>query len=192
MRRAALVPLVALALALVLAGCTGEPESVPEVDSPLADCSGLTEPPAGGTGTGGPTGDPLPELTLPCLTGGEPFALADLRGPAVVNLWASWCTPCRAELPELQRYADRAAGQVHVLGVVTRDRPAAAAALATDLGITFPALADRDGQLHSALPGMSLPVTLFVDEAGAIAYLHPRELDEDAVAGLVADHLGVA
>lgn len=185
-----------------------------ELSSPLAACDQLAEPPGGagpsaeptggagppggaGPSAGadppaGPGGDPLLELSLPCLTGGEPFRLADLRGPAVVNLWASWCLPCREELPELQRYADQQAGRVHVLGVVTEDDPERAAALATDLRLRFPAVADREGRLRAALAAIGLPVTLLVDSAGRVRHVHRTgALDEPAVARLARDHLGV-
>jgi thiol-disulfide isomerase/thioredoxin len=179
----------ALVLALV-AGCTSSSSAGEEPASPLADCAGLDVPPAGAADERA-GGEPLPELTLECFTGGEPFALADLRGPAVVNLWASWCAPCREELPALQRYADQAAGQVHVLGVVTEDRRSAAASLAEDLGITFPALADPDGRLLAAVATVGLPTTLFVDADGQVRYVHTNVLDEQAVERYVSEQLGV-
>jgi peroxiredoxin len=181
-----------VALVLTVTGCSDagdSPSAGDPVSSPMADCTGLTQPlgdPAG------ETGEPLPDLTLPCFTGEEPFRLADLRGPAVVNLWASWCTPCRDELPALQRYADRAAREVHVVGVVTEDRRSAAAALAEDLGITFPALDDPDAELRKELGVLGLPATLFVDAAGRVRLVFPRPLDEATLAGLVTEHLGVS
>ena len=82
---------------------------------------------------GGPEGR-LPDLRLPCFTGGEPVGLDAVRGPAVINLWASWCGPCRKELPAFQRLAGRTGGQLHVVGVDTRDDREAAQSLAADLG----------------------------------------------------------
>jgi thiol-disulfide isomerase/thioredoxin len=200
---AAAVLLVLLATA---AGCRGggaaadRPAGPP---SPLADCAGLTAPPPAGQASAGPgrppptppvppdpAARPLPALALPCFTGGEPFPLAELRGPAVVNLWASWCGPCRKELPALQRFADQAAGRVHVLGVVTGDRPPAAAALATDLGIRFPALTDPDRRLQAELGAFGLPVTVFVDAAGRVRHVHAGALDRPALAALVREQLG--
>lgn len=187
--RAAVVAALA-GLVLGAGGCDGGESTGPQ--SPLAECDQLTAAPAGaGVAAGG--GEPLPDLSLPCFTGGEPFPLAELRGPAVVNLWASWCGPCREELPALQQYADRAAGQVHVLGVVTEDRWAAAAALATDLGLRFPALDDPDARLNAELGTFALPVTLFVDAAGRVRHVHRTgALDREELARLVRDHLGVA
>jgi thiol-disulfide isomerase/thioredoxin len=188
------VRVAVLLLVISVAGCGGEggPEGAEQtVSSPLADCTGLTEPLAPAETRAG--GEPLPDLTLPCFTGGEPFRLADLRGPAVVNLWASWCPPCREELPALQRYADRTAGEVHVLGVVTQEaRRGAPATLAQDFGLTFPALDDRDGLLMVEVAGSNLPATIFVDAAGSMRYVHRGPLDEEALDELAAEHLGVA
>src|SRR5690606_20567416 len=138
----------------VVAGCgdardsldAGDPAgTAAAVDAPLPVCAGLAESSAGETIEPPPgEGERLPDLTLPCFTGGGPVRLAELRGPEVVNLWACWCSPCRVELPLLQAYADRTAGQVKVMGVVPGDRHAAAASLAEELGIGFPALEERE------------------------------------------------
>lgn len=184
--------LAAVALTALLAGCgagggsAGEPTPAPpSSSSPLADCSDLLAGPR-------PTPeDPLPALTLPCFTGGEPVALDQLRGPAVVNLWASWCSPCRDELPVMQRLAERADGRLQVVGVVVSDRPAAAAALAEDLGLTFPALEDRDDRLRPRLGAAGVPATAFVDAAGNLRYVHTMPLSETDLARLVEEHLGV-
>lgn len=190
---AAVAGIVVLA---VMAGCGGDP--APEAGvSPLADCAGLTAPPpeAGPAVAGAAQPVPaasLPPVRLPCFTGGEPFALAELRGPAVVNLWASWCRPCRDELPALQAYADQTSGKVHVVGVVTSSNRTAAVALADQLGIRFPSLEDRGEDLLAALGLAVLPVTLFVDRDGAVAFVHRAEpYDGATLAGLVRRHLGV-
>lgn len=168
--------------------------------SPLTDCADLTAPPpAAGPRADRQAGDDarpalperLPDLTLPCVTGGEPVALGRLAGPAVVNLWASWCEPCRDELPVLQRFADRAAGRVHVVGVVTEDTRTRAVWLARDTGVTFPAVLDVEGRLRDRLPAVGLPVTLFVDIDGRIRHLHNAPLDDGTLAALAAEHLGV-
>ena len=180
-------------LALLLAGCTQPASSGgDEPASPLADCAGVVaEPGPSGEEPDG-TGVPLPDLSLPCFTGGQPVAVGGLRGPLVVNLWASWCAPCREELPALQRYADRVAGAVRVLGVVTGDRRAAAASLAEELGIRFPALEDTGERLRAELGAVGLPATAFVDSAGRVRYVHQEPgLDESTLAALVEEHLGV-
>lgn len=189
---------VAAAVLALLAGCSGATSAgttsaATEEPSPLAGCEALTAPPPAAAPL--PPGEAelaLPALTLPCLTGGEPFPLADLRGPAVVNLWASWCGPCRAELPMLQEYADRAAGAVHVVGVVVADTRPKAFALAEELGVTFPAVEDPDEQLLSALGLVGLPATLFVDDDGGIRHLQATLSGGTELRQLAADHLGVS
>jgi thiol-disulfide isomerase/thioredoxin len=198
-------------LFLLPAACTGAdsgtaapvtPDSSPAV-SPFVDCDTLTATPSASTTSAGQTGTAesptpaagearLPALSLPCFTGDRRVDLAELRGPAVINLWASWCAPCRKELPVLQRFADRAAGQVHVLGVNVTDRRAAAQSLGTDLGLSFPNLADADDELRRALGRQVIPITLFVDAAGRIRHLDTSgALDDATLATLAQRHLGV-
>ncbi|MFD0819309.1 TlpA family protein disulfide reductase, partial [Micromonospora zhanjiangensis] len=153
----------------------------------------------GSGAAGGPAGDAaagtvtrLPDLRLPCFTGGAPVGLAELPGPAVINLWASWCPPCRKELPAFQRLAVRAGDRLHVLGVDTRDDRAAAESLATDFGLTYPTLFDPDERLRRALARTALPVTLFVDGQGRVRHVdNTGALTDDTLAALVERHLDV-
>ncbi|HSV67085.1 MAG TPA: TlpA disulfide reductase family protein [Mycobacteriales bacterium] len=140
---------------------------------------------------GGP--DRLPELTLPCLAGGPDIALHRLAGvPMVLNAWASWCVPCRAELPVFQRLADRTSGRLQVLGVDSEE-PSMLAALdfAAARGVRFASVYDEPGRLRSvrAIPG--LPFTLFVTAAGRVASVHIGPITDRALADGVRRHLGV-
>lgn len=189
---------LAAALLAVLAGCGGgeHGEATEEVASPLAGCDALTAPPPEAppdpAAEPGEPEMPLPELTLSCFTGQEPVQVAALRGPAVVNFWASWCAPCREELPVLQRYADRAAGTVHVVGVVTEDTRPRAAALAEDLQLTFPALDDPERELFNGLGVYGMPGTVFVDAHGVVQHRHVGPpFDDRELSELVSEHLGV-
>ncbi|MFC7756881.1 TlpA family protein disulfide reductase [Catellatospora bangladeshensis] len=130
----------------------------------------------------------LPELSLPCLAGGDDVRLGELRGPLVINLWGSWCEPCRAELPALQRLAD--SGRVPVLGVVTRDDRAKAAWLADELRIGMPAVYDRGGTLQAALGEKVLPMTLLVGPDGRAAVYRDVALTDETLSRLVDQHLG--
>ena len=89
---------------------------------------------AASTGSASSAGTPLPaglpDLRLPCFTDGSEVALRDLHGPAVINIWASWCGPCRRELPVMQRLADRAGDRLTVLTVDTGDGREAGASFA--------------------------------------------------------------
>lgn len=136
----------------------------------------------------------LPDLALPCLGGGHDVNLSDLDGPVVVNLWASWCDPCREELPVLQEYAERARLEVRVLGVDFLDtRPAAALELARRSGVRYPLVADVDGRMRESLRARGLPWTVIVDADGRIAHTLPGQIhsvgDLDAA---VAEATGVS
>ena len=112
-----------------------------------------------------------PDFTLDLLGGGE-VTLSDLRGkPVVVNLWASWCPPCRAEMPAIQKvYQDYKDLGLVVLGVNTtnQDSEADAAAFVRDYGLTFPIPLDRDGSVSVRYALRGLPTTFFIDREGII------------------------
>ena len=104
----------------------------------------------------------------------------------MVNLWGSWCAPCRDELPILQQFADAAGDRVRVLGVISKDGLPQAASFAGDAKVTFPSAVDGDGRLMAAAGLNALPVTYFLDAGGGIAYTPggPGALDRPAeVAG---------
>jgi cytochrome c biogenesis protein CcmG, thiol:disulfide interchange protein DsbE len=178
--------ILTFAVVVATAGCTADPEAEPPVSppSPFAACATLT-PARSDTAT------QLPDLTLPCFTGGRPVRLARLPGPAVINLWASWCGPCRTELPAMQRLADRAGDRLRVVGVDTGDGRDAAASFGADTGVALPTLYDRDKALMNALGRTALPVTVFVDAAGRTYLYNRAALDDAALARLVREHTGV-
>ncbi len=136
-----------------------------------------------------PTAGGLPDLTLPCLGGGPEVDLGVLRGPLVVNLWASYCLPCRDELPYFAKLDD--AG-VDVLGVDFEEpQPDRALALAADTGVGYPSVADVDGALKAPLRVSALPTTLLVDEDGAVAARLVQTFDSYDELAAVEQHLGV-
>ena len=116
-------------------------------------------------------GFPAPDFTLNTLAGG-PATLSALRGQVViVNLWASWCGPCRAEMPAIQKvYAANRARGLTVLAVnsTIQDSVPDARAFAQNLGLTFPILLDSDGAVGRRYLLRALPSTFFVDRQGVI------------------------
>ncbi|MEU8328395.1 TlpA disulfide reductase family protein [Micromonospora sp. NPDC048839] len=146
--------------------------------------AGATAPAAGGRA--------LPELTLACFTGGAPVALRDVAGPVVINVWASWCPPCRKELPAFQRLSERAGGQLQVLGVNSRDSRSAAQAIGEDFGIRFPILVDQGEALQRELERNFFPMTIFVGVDGRVRHVEASgALDDAQLAALVRKHLGL-
>ncbi|HEY3527926.1 MAG TPA: TlpA disulfide reductase family protein [Nocardioides sp.] len=116
----------------------------------------------------------MPGVTLPCLGGGRSVDVAGLRGPMIVNFWASWCGDCRLEMPALAAYA-KSHPEVKVVGVDFLDpQPGAALELAKGSGVEYPLLADPKGTLDKAspLPHIAgLPMTVFLDADGSIAHI---------------------
>lgn len=136
---------------------------------------------------------PLPDLVLPCLGGGRDVDMAQVRGPAIISIWASTCQPCREELPILQQVHEQADTDLLVLGIDYRDYfPGAALRLLSDSGVTFPSVADVNGATTAALRVVALPQTVFVNPAGSIVAIERREMTSyKMVSRLVDQHLGV-
>jgi cytochrome c biogenesis protein CcmG, thiol:disulfide interchange protein DsbE len=187
-RRALLA--AALALTAVLSGCASEEGSAASpttasAASTLTACPDQTEAKAQG-------GQLLPALSFDCPGGGS-LDLGRAPGvPTVVNLWGSWCTPCREELPLMQEFADAAAGQVRVVGVISKDGRPQAESFATDAGVTFPSAFDGDGSLMADLGIYVLPYTYFLDATGSLVYTQVGPVTSvDELRTLVAEHLGM-
>lgn len=137
----------------------------------------------------------LPDVTLPCLGGGPDVDVASLRGPAVVNLWAAWCNPCRKELPIYQQFYERYGDRVDVVGIDYNDvQPKAALELARDTGVTYPLLADPGSSLEGTdafptIPG--LPWLVLVDADGEVVHKQAIEITSvEQLVDLVNEHLG--
>lgn len=119
--------------------------------------------------------------TAPVLAGedldGKPVSLAEFRGQVVVlNVWGSWCGPCRAEADDLERLSGQTRAEgVRFLGINTRDRDRAAAqSFVRAHGLGFPSLHDPDGELLLRFPPallnpQAIPSTLVIDRRGRIA-----------------------
>jgi cytochrome c biogenesis protein CcmG/thiol:disulfide interchange protein DsbE len=115
-------------------------------------------------------GDGLPELELPCLGPGDDVQLAGLEGrPRLVNVWASWCPPCRAEMPWLQQAHE--SGEIDVLGIDAEDEVGAASALLSDLDITFPSVFDPANTFAREIRNLGKPTTLLVSKDGEVVYV---------------------
>jgi len=114
-----------------------------------------------------------PDFTLRSVAGAN-LRLAEQRGQVVlVNFWATWCGPCRQEMPHLNRLYDkyRSAGFV-LLGVNIDDDPRAAADLAAKLGLHFPVLLDTDKKVSRVYDMSAMPATLLIDRDGRVRHIH--------------------
>ncbi len=134
--------------------------------------------------------EPAPDLSGPTLAGGT-FALSDHLGSVVViNVWASWCAPCRAEADDLQEVWSQLAGRgVQFVGLNTRDSQEPAEAFVARFGLTYPNVLDPDGArqllFHDTLPPAAIPSTLVIDARGRVAGRAIGEVDRSRLLGLV-------
>ncbi|HJU00231.1 MAG TPA: TlpA disulfide reductase family protein [Actinomycetes bacterium] len=124
---------------------------------------------------------------------GPPFSLPeDLAGkPLVLNVWASWCTPCRKEMPAFQSVYAQARGTVGFLGVDYLDEAGAARRLAADTGVTYRLAADPKGTAVSKLGVTALPTTLFFSADGVLRGRRFGELNADRLRAAIRTYLGV-
>jgi cytochrome c biogenesis protein CcmG, thiol:disulfide interchange protein DsbE len=141
---------------LFVSGCTTTPSAISKGE--VVDCSSLS------------VDSTVSGTELECLDGSAGVTLEALRGPAVVNVWGSWCGPCQDEIPLFVDFYGRAKGKVTLLGIdVEEAQVADGRHFVQTRGITWPNLYDPDGRTASAL-GMGVPITYFVDAQGVTVY----------------------
>ena len=134
------------------------------------------------------------ELAGPTLDGGR-FRLGEHRGEVVVvNVWGSWCPPCIAEAPGLQRAWETLRGQgVQFVGIDVNDNRAAALAHERRFGVTYPSIEDETGRLllalRGTLPPRAVPSTLVLDRRGRVAARVLGRVEESTLRALVQDTL---
>lgn len=135
----------------------------------------------------------LPSIALRCLGDGPDVNLAGVRGtPLIVNVWASWCPPCVAEMPILTSAAADLRGQVRFLGIDIQDRDEPALEMLAAFGADFPSVVDEAGQIRGLLAISGPPVTFFVDERGVIVGRHDGVLpSSEYFNSLLAEYFGI-
>lgn len=171
---------VVAGLGLLVAGCATDPAAPAERLAATSPASRVEPCEAQGPMAAVPGSAGLPDGQLPCLVGSTTVRLSDLRErPTVVNLWASWCVPCRREMPALRAAHDRWGADVRFLGVNVRDDRRAALTFLADFGVTYPQVVDVEGRLPSQLGSPGLPVTVVVDADGAVVWRRVGELNPD-------------
>lgn len=119
-------------------------------------------------------GHPAPEFEL-MTTGGDSYSLAtyahpdaELRMPVILNFWATWCGPCRIEMPHFERASQKYEGQVILLAVNQMETPAQIDTFAEEMGLTFPLLVDQDRVVNNRYGVINLPTTVFIDADGIV------------------------
>lgn len=150
--------------------------------------SGPTIPTIGGT----PAGNAAPEFAIDLLDGTR-FRLSDHLAsdgrPVILNLWASWCGPCREEMPALDAVA-RANPGVYLIGVAVDDEPNAARRFADEIGVGYSLAIDEDNTVGSRYPSPGLPATFFIDAQGQIVRIVYGGVTQRQVEDLIDELFG--
>ena len=147
-----------LVLVLLVGACSGLGEAVPQ---------GVEE------------GSQARDFSLHNLAG-EKVSLSDYKGKVVlINFWATWCPPCRAEIPDLEAaYREHQDDDFVVLGVSIEDPPETVQAFVAEYGVTYPVLLDSEGEMVRVYRAAGLPTSVFVDPQGVIRIRHVGYLSE--------------
>lgn len=107
--------------------------------------------------------------------------IAQLRGfPVVVNVWASWCVPCRQEFPTLQELSARYGKKVAFLGVNSEDSSDAAATFLREAPVPYPSYSDPDKDIYDTIGGIGFPNTAFYDPSGELVYVKQGAYADDS------------
>ncbi len=150
---------IALAIALLLlAGCGQETSALPG-DGLVVGCTSIQTIATSNEST-----------VLPCLDGSTDVDLGQIKGPALVNVWGSWCEPCKQEMPIFVDFYTRHGKSVSLIGIDVEESDIEdGRAFVKQYGMKWPNLYDAQGITRATL-GMGVPITLFIDAQGEIVY----------------------
>jgi thiol-disulfide isomerase/thioredoxin len=150
--------LASIAAALLLAGCSQSTTALPG-DGVVVDCSSIQSIETG-----------KKAIPLDCLDESSVIDLASIKGPALVNVWGSWCGPCKDEMPIFVDFYSKHSQSVDLIGISVEEADIQDARdFVQAYGMTWPNLYDATGVTRATL-GMGVPITLFIDENGEITY----------------------
>ncbi len=128
----------------------------------------------------GSSGDQrLPNVEIISLNDGEAGPLNGIEGPAVINLWATWCGPCRREIPDFEAIHLTRRNEVTFVGINIGDDRDEAVAFLDEVGATYDQYLDPEGFVSTALEATSMPTTLVINGDGVITTRHLGPMDRD-------------
>ncbi len=126
-------------------------------------------------------GEVLPDFELETLDGRKMRA-ADLLGkPTFINFWASWCPPCRAEMPDIQAIYERQGRDINILAINEDEPPAVVRSFVEEIGFTVPVVLDAGGELHARWNFNTLPTSIITDKDGRVCFIAPGMITRDTM-----------
>ena len=143
-----------------------------------------------GGGDAGRLGHPLPSVEVTPLDGSAQVSLDTIAGPAVVNLWATWCVPCRTEMPEFEAVHRERGDEVRFVGVNIGDDADQAAEFLDEVEVTFDQYLDPDGSVQTGLAATQLPVTVVIGADGDITTKVVGRMDQTALEAAIDEAVG--
>jgi cytochrome c biogenesis protein CcmG, thiol:disulfide interchange protein DsbE len=142
-----------------------------------------------GTSDGDGAGETLPAVDLVPLSGGAPVSLDAIDGPAVINLWATWCVPCRREIPDFEEVHRARSDEVRFVGINIGEDADQAASFLDEVGATYDQYLDPQGFAQTRLAAVSLPVTIVIDADGQVTTRRVGPMDQDDLDAAIDDAL---
>lgn len=135
-------------------------------------------------------GQLAPDFTLTSLDG-EQITLSELEGkPVVLNFWATWCPPCRVEIPILEAVSQSFEGEAIILGIDVQESPGTVEAFVERFGMTYPVVLDQDGYVTKAYQVRAFPTTYFIDSRGVVTEVFTGPLNEPLLRTRLIELLG--
>lgn len=164
---------------LLLTGCSYQSAAVPKLGT-VVGCETI------------PLSSSKEGVEIPCLDGKSAIHFKQLKGPLILNVWGSWCAPCKEEIPIFRSFYSKAKTQVHLLGVnVEEAKRTDATNFVIKNGMTWPNLTDPDGRTRG-LFGMGVPVTWFIDSTGKVLFKKIGVLrSEEELRNLTSKYLNI-
>lgn len=151
------LPTVLVLTIAVLTGCSSQSSVVPKLGT-VVGCESI------------PLGSSTKGLEFPCLDGKSTIRFSQMRGPLIVNVWGSWCAPCKDEIPIIRSFYSKNAAAVRLVGVdVEEAKKSDGSDFVVNNGMTWPILVDPDARSRGFF-GMGVPVTWFIDKDGVVVH----------------------
>lgn len=165
-------------LVAIMIGTTVMDKSAEDSSPNLYDVSGDTSASGGMIApvesVGIQPGEAAPDFELETLDG-EVVTLSELKGEKVMlNFWASWCPPCREEMPEMQEFYEEYKDEINIIAVNYNEKDEKVSEFLDEFGYTFPTPLDRDGAIGNNYGVLTLPTTYFINTDGMIQ--EPRHI----------------